>query len=264
MKTSDQFQKVLNIGMLQFDIQWEQAAINLRKIEKLAAPHLQDVDLLILPEAFTTGFSVKKFPSEPFEKSTSIQWMKDFSEKHKVAICGSLFIEEDGGIYNRFIWIDETQIRTYNKRHLFSIGGEDKNFSKGSERVIIDYKGWKIMPQICYDLRFPVWSRNDLNYDLLINVANWPASRNKVWKTLLKARALENQSFAIGVNRVGDDAMDISYKGNSMVIDARGNNLAKAGNKEKYFTVQLDLDQLRDLRKKFNSLIDGDEFSIKK
>lgn len=262
MKKSDEHKSGLTVGVLQFDIQWEQAVINLRKIEKLVHEKLDNVDLLVLPEAFTTGFSVKNFKSESLVSSASIQWMKDFSEKHNIAICGSIFVEEEGKNFNRFVWVDQEQIVTYNKRHLFAIGGEDVKFNRGQERVIINFKGWRILPQICYDLRFPVWSRNQKEYDILINVANWPAPRNKVWKTLLKARAIENQCYVVGANRVGDDAMNISYKGNSMVLDASGSYLKKAGNKEELLVVQLELDQLKSFRRKFDTLADQDQFFI--
>ena len=252
----------LRIGLVQLDIQWEQPAVNLRRIEKLILPIVNEIDVLVLPEGFTTGFSVKKVKTEDFNNSATINWMKKVVEEYHIAICGSLFVKDADEVFNRFVWIDDEQIVTYDKRHLFSIGGENDNFSAGENRSLIEFRGWKIFPQICYDLRFPIWSRNNLQYDLLINVANWPAARNKVWKTLLKARAIENQSYVVGVNRVGEDGLRVAYKGNSLAIDAKGETISKAGNKEQVNIVKLDLEKLKAFRKKFNTLVDADAFSI--
>ncbi|HPS14153.1 MAG TPA: nitrilase-related carbon-nitrogen hydrolase, partial [Prolixibacteraceae bacterium] len=193
----------------------------------------------------------------------TVTWMKELSSLKKMAIGGSLFIFENGKYYNRFCWVEpDGKIITYDKRHLFSMGDEDQSFTRGDAQTLIEYNGWKIFPQICYDLRFPVWSRNIHDYDLLINVANWPAPRNEVWKTLLKARSIENQCYTVAVNRIGTDGMNINYSGNSVVIDPKGIKLFNAHHREIIETVSLDYQELQHFRRKFNVLKDQDHFTI--
>jgi omega-amidase len=253
----------LKIALVQFDIIWESVAENCWKIEQLVSDYKSEIDILVLPETFNTGFSMNpEIASETIEGDT-LEWMKYLASRRNFVVCGSLFIFENGQYFNRFFWVEpEGKTYTYNKRHLFSIGGEDKFFAPGDSQTIIEYNGWKIFPLICYDLRFPVWCRNSQLYDLMINVANWPSSRSEVWKTLAKARAIENQCYVVAVNRIGVDGMGIEYSGDSQVIDPKGIKIFKAEKRETIETVTLDYNQLHAFRKKFNTLEDGDKFTI--
>jgi omega-amidase len=253
----------LEVALVQIDMVWESVDINLMKIERFIEELDKKPDLVILPEAFNTGFSIhSQNLAEPADGKT-IQWMKDLSARKDFALCGSLFIKDGLNYYNRFIWVEpDGKLYGYDKRHLFSMGEEDKLFSQGKTQLIINYKGWKIFPTICYDLRFPVWNRNVHSYDLLINVANWPAARKKVWKTLLKARAIENQCYVVAVNRVGVDGNQIEYSGNSTVIDAKGIKLLKGKHFEQISIVSLSYSALYNFRKKFDTLSDADRFNL--
>ncbi|HPR32394.1 MAG TPA: nitrilase-related carbon-nitrogen hydrolase [Prolixibacteraceae bacterium] len=253
----------LVLGLLQFDITWENPGKNRSWINKLPGLHDEAFDLLILPEVFTTGFTpnVEKV-AEQMDGET-IEWMKEQATSLQTALCGSLFIRDAGSIYNRWVWaFPDGTLATYDKRHLFRMEGEGEKLTRGDQRPVIAYKGWKIFPQICYDLRFPVWSRNNLQYDLMINVANWPASRQKVWKTLLKARAIENQCYVVGVNRIGQDELGLDYKGGSRVIGPKGTVVHRSGKKEGISRVTIDLTSLHAFREKFNTLDDADAFLI--
>jgi len=193
----------------------------------------------------------------------TVQLMHEIAAKFSCAVCGSIFIEEEGKFYNRFIWMEPNgKPITYDKRHLFSMGDEQIHYSPGNTRIEIEYNGWRIFPQICYDLRFPVWSRNTMNYDLLINVANWPATRRKIWKTLLRARAIENQCYVAAVNRLGSDGNGIVYSGDSMVINPKGEVLCKAKSKSGITITNIDLELRRTFLSKFNTLKDVDHFNI--
>ena len=253
----------LTIAIIQFEPKWKDHEFNLKKISALLLELEIPVDIIMLPESFSTGFSMKsKKISVPMNHS-SIKWMQEISEQYNAAVCGSLFVSENNKFYNRFIWASpNNSIKYYDKRHLFSIADEDKTYTKGNKQLTIEYMGWRIFPQICYDLRFPVWSRNTSDYDLLINVANWPATRERAWRTLLKARAIENQCYAIGVNRLGTDGNDIIYDGNSMIVDYKGKVIMNAENIENVFTFQIDQTELLNYRKKFNTLDDADQFKI--
>lgn len=260
MKPEAQIQNNLRISFLQFNPLWENVEVNLQHLDQQV--NGVDADILILPEAFATGFSMDAKKVAQSMNGEIVAWMKRKSKEHKIAICGSVFIEENDKFLNRFIWVDPQQMCFYDKRHLFSLGNEDQNYNRGHEQVIIEFKGWKIFPQICYDLRFPVWSRNTFNYDLMINVANWPEPRHEVWNTLLKARAIENQSYVVAVNRLGVDGNKVSHRGDSMVIDAKGNVLRDAAQNPDLMTTELDLILLHQFREKFNTLKDGDVFSL--
>jgi predicted amidohydrolase len=260
MKAKEQ----LTVALVQFDIVWKSVDENLDKIEKLISGCKSVIDLIVLPEAFNAGFSTNSETVAEETNGRTVQWMKELSTRYDCAVCGSLFVKEEAHFYNRFFWVEPNgNYSTYDKRHLFSMGGEDHLFSKGERRLIVDYKGWRIFPQICYDLRFPVWCRNVDSYDLMINVANWPASRSEVWKTLLKARAIENQCYVVAVNRVGVDGNAIEYSGDSLVVDPKGIKIFKAHHREMIETVTLDYSNLLNFRKKFNTLKDGDQFILK-
>ena len=253
----------LNICMLQCDLHWEDAQKNRSQIEGYLAT-VQDVDLILLPEMFSTGFSVESTHLVETMDGVTVDWMKMIARKKAAVICGSIMIKENGNIYNRLLWVESNgTIQHYDKRHLFSLINEEKHFTAGTERLIIEYKGWKICPLICYDLRFPVFSRNDVDYDLLIYIANWPDKRIGAWNALLKARAIENQSYVVGLNRVGEDGYKAVYSGHSQVIDADGDIISVAPENE-VGLVELTLTKkhLLKLRTRLPFLDDRDEFEL--
>lgn len=255
----------LRISLVQTDIYWEDKNRNLLAIENKIA-HLSDkTDLVVLPEMFTTGFSMdsKQF-GEPIAGET-VTTLKRWATQYGFAIVGSFIAEENNQYYNRGFFISSEQEFFYDKRHLFRMGNESACFTAGSDRLIVEHKGFKVCLLICYDLRFPVWSRNVNNeYDLLIYVANWPQSRSQIWDTLLKARAIENMSYVCGVNRVGVDGLNLLYKGGSVLIDAKGNALASVeDNKEGIETIEISLEDLNRFRDKFPAWMDGDKFELR-
>jgi predicted amidohydrolase len=253
----------LKIAIVQFAPVWENPLESRFKLDQLLAEVPSDCDLIVLPEAFNTGFSMEAEKVSETMEGNTISWMKKASSEKNMAICGSLFIHESGSYFNRFCWVEPNgDIKTYDKRHLFSMGSEDKTYTNGKNQLLIDFKGWMIFPQICYDLRFPVWSRNTSDYHLLIYVANWPSARAEVWKTLLKARAIENQCFVVAANRVGTDGMALIYQGDSMVIDFKGNCISDATDGEKVLIMELDKSSLLRFREKFDTLKDADAFVL--
>lgn len=253
----------LRLTLVQTDILWEDIPGNLDKLNKIT-DKIQDTDLIILPEAFPTGFTmdVEKFSEYP--DGRSISWMQEKAFKKNMAITGSLFVKEENAYYNRLYFVKpDGSTYTYDKRHLFAIGGESHKLSRGSSKTIIEYKGWKILPLICYDIRFPVWSRFRMDYDLLIYVANWPGVRRDVWNTLLKARAIENLSYVAGVNRFGIDGRDIIYTGDSNVFDFKGESQCeRTKDNDSTFTTTINKYSLETFRHKFPVHLDGDNFTI--
>lgn len=254
----------IHIALLQLDLVWESPALNLAKVGQFLDQLPKGTDVVFLPEMFTTGFTMKVSEFAESVDGETIRWLKKRSRDHQVALCGSLIIEEAGLYFNRLVFVEPSgEMRLYDKRHLFTMGDEGKYFNRGTERLIVQYKGWRICPLICYDLRFPVWSRNRNEYDLLVYVANWPQSREDVWNTLLKARALENQTYVAGVNRVGVDGQMISYSGNSRIISPKGHYLAeKPQNEEAIIAAELSLSELIKFRSAFPVLDDADTFYI--
>lgn len=254
---------VLSVAMVQYQIEWENPKANMAKIEELLSVDLPLVDLIVLPEAFNTGFSMNlSVVAEPVNGDT-ICWMKRISVEKNAAVCGSIFVCDEGKFFNRFFWVNpDGTVQIYNKRHLFSFGGEDNFFTQGTEQLIVECQGWRIQPQICYDLRFPVWSRNTQQYDLLINVANWPSGREEVRQILAKARAIENQSYTIAVNPIGSDGNNLTYSGNSMLIDARGKVINNMGEGEGVMIANLSYPKLQNFRNKFDTLKDVDRFTL--
>lgn len=251
---------ILNLTLIQTSLVWEDKQSNLDNFDN----QLKDIktDLIILPEMFTTGFSMNTNLSEDMSGNT-IKWMTDKSNDLNCAICGSFICQEDGRFYNRLVWIEPNRLpQFYDKRHLFSNAGEDQYYTPGQQRLLIEYKGWKILPLICYDLRFPVWARNIENYDILLYIANWPKSRQHAWRTLLQSRAIENQSYVIGVNRVGEDGLGKLYSGNSMVVDFSGQILFERENDFVIHQHQLDRSQLELFRTEFPFLRDKDKFEL--
>ena len=257
-------QNQLKIATIQTDLVWEDPKANRKNFKTKFEALPEDVDLVILPEMFTTGFTMNAETVAESMEGKSISWMIDQAQKFNFAITGSLIIEEDNRFYNRLIFaFPDGAIRTYDKRHTFSLAGEDKVFTAGKERVIIQYKGWKICPLICYDLRFPVWARNVEDYDLLLFVANWPKPRIAAWDALLKARAIENMSYCIGVNRIGVDEKQNEYCGHSGIYDVLGNTLNTIRpNKEQVDIIELDKKHIAYYRDKLKFLDDKDVFTI--
>lgn len=254
----------MKVSIIQSDLAWEDKLKNLSYLERLISPLYNKTDLVILPEMFNTGFSMK--PDKLSEPDTGVtsDWMRSIADAGNIGLCGSYIVNEANNYFNRFRFVSpETEIRHYDKRHLFSMGGEDRLFTAGKNRLIFSFRGVRISPYICYDLRFPVWSRNRDEYDLMINSANWPESRINVWNTLLKARAIENQCFVAGSNRIGTDGEGIKYCGDSMIINPRGEIMASVNqNKECSITAEISMTELSDFRKKFPVSNDADNFTI--
>ena len=252
----------MNITTIQTDIIWENKELNLKSYQE-KIDSIESTDLIILPEMFTTGFTMDPKPFAETMDGITVQWMKENALKRDLAICGSIIIEEEGKYFNRFIWVNpDTSVQYYDKRHLFSFAGEDEYYTKGESKIIIEYKGWKICPLICYDLRFPVWARNTDEYDVLIYVANWPSKRKLAWRSLLVARAIENQCYVIGVNRVGIDGKNVSYNGDTSLINALGETLYINSQSEDVFTTSLSRVDLTKVRNTFPFLKDKDNFNL--
>ncbi len=254
----------MRVSVLQPDLAWEDKSLNFLLLEKLILPLYGKTDLIILPELFSTGFTMNTgLLAEGPEKET-YNWMKDIAKRSNAGICGSYIIKEEDNYYNRFVFVEPAgNCNMYDKRHLFSPGEENLHFVPGNNRLIFNYKGFRIAPYICYDLRFPVWSRNKNDTDLIIYVANWPSSRRNAWNILLKARAIENQCFVAASNRIGTDGMGLHYSGDSVIIDPRGEVIAAADNGlEQSVTADLSLNELNEFRNKFPVFKDSDSFTI--
>jgi len=254
----------LNITLIQTSLEWENIEKNLQHFADKIAEIQEKTDLIVLPEMFSTGFSMHPEKLAESSEGFTFQWMKKQAKLKNAAICGSIIVEENQQFYNRLFFIfPDGNYKTYDKRHLFSFSGEHKNYSAGKEKLIVNYKGWRICPLICYDLRFPVWARNVEDYDILIYGANWPARRITAWDSLLKARSIENICYTIGVNRTGKDPNNNKYIGHSAVYNAIGEKITTK-NWEKDFTETLTLQRnhLKETRNKFQFLNDKDDFTI--
>lgn len=255
----------LTITLVQSNLEWQQAAANRDILAGMLGQADIDSDLIILPEMFTSAFAMGAGAIAEDWPGDTVAWMQAMAAKYDAAICGSVAITDAGRRFNRLVFATpDGDIRFYDKRHLFRMLGEDKRYAGGSERLILQWRGWRIYPLVCYDLRFPVWCRNtpDLAYDLMLFVANWPGARNHHWQALLKARAIENLAYVAGVNRIGRDGNDIDYVGHSMVIDARGGELLDAGEDAGVHTVTLDKTALEDYRQQFPAHLDADSFEL--
>ena len=253
----------MKVALIQLPLVWEDPKSNRVNIEQKINAIESGTDLIVLPEMFTTGFTMQPERVAETMNGETIQWMQSLAKAKNAAITGSLIIVEEGKYYNRLVFVFPTgEIQQYDKRHLFTLAGEDGVFTSGTSKVVIEYKGWKICPLICYDLRFPVFSRNTENYDLLIYVANWPKTRINAWDTLLQARAIENMSYTIGVNRLGVDDNNLEYVGHSQVVDYLGNPVIEPQTTEGVFITELDKDSLHETRKKLNFLKDQDLFKL--
>ena len=263
----------LTISLIQTDLFWENKEANLQMLGEKILSIQEKTELIILPEMFSTGFSMNPTQlAEPMEGKTFL-WMKEMSLRKRAVIAGSFIVQENGKYYNRLVcMLPNGQCGYYDKRHLFSYAGEHKQYSSGNKRLIASLKGWKINLQVCYDLRFPVWARQHQarstenvlvpEYDVLVYIANWPERRRHAWQTLLSARAIENQCFVIGVNRVGTDGNEIYHSGNSMLIDPVGEVFYHMSDAEDIFTTTLFKDHLEGIRTKYGFLADADDFHI--
>jgi predicted amidohydrolase len=250
----------LRVTLIQTELAWENIPANLAHFDRILADVSGDTDLIILPEMFTTGFTMNAAAVAEKMDGSAVKWLKKTTQMRKVDILGSLVISENGAYFNRLIWATpKGEIRTYDKRHLFRMLGEDQVYRAGETALVGKLKGWRIKPFICYDLRFPVWSRNCGNhYDLAIYIANWPAKRAQHWKTLLQARAIENQCYVIGVNRVGSDANGLTYSGDSAVMDPQGHILFHQAHQACAHSARLYYDALEVYRKEFPAWRDAD------
>lgn len=252
----------LTVTLVQAEMHWQNPPANRGLYEQLLADS-PDTDLVMLPEMFTTGFTMDAAEHAEPADGESTRWLKQIAGQMDAHICGSLIIHDAGHFYNRMIWATPAgEIFTYDKRHLFRMANEQEHYSAGHERLIVTIGEWRICPLICYDLRFPVWSRSRNDYDLLIYVANWPAARQSAWTTLIPARAVENLCYTAAVNRVGIDGNNVDYQGGSMIADYLGNRVIDAGNEPGVFAATLSLAQLNRYRDKFPAWKDADAFQL--
>ncbi len=271
----------LTITTIQSSLHWEDPEANRRMFEEKIESVSEKMELVILPEAFTTGFSMQPEKLAETMEGPTLAWMKELAARKRIVLTGSVFIQEEGQYFNRLLWVlPNGQVGHYDKRHRFAYAGEDQHFSAGNRRFIASVKGWRIFLQVCYDLRFPVWSRQQTHrsgatgrvppvgyhrsgeYDLLITVANWPERRNHAWKTLLAARAIENQCYVVGVNRVGEDGNGIYHSGDSMILDPLGTPLYQKEHGEEIHTLTLDKSNLDKIREQLPFLRDADAFTL--
>lgn len=254
----------LTISIVQTELSWENSERNIAHFEILLNQVPATTDLVVLPEMFNTGFTMNAQPVAQPVHGPACQWLVEQSKKHNYAITGSIVTEENGKYYNRLHWVTpDGKVQTYDKRHLFRMANEHHHYTAGNTRLITQLKGWKICPLVCYDLRFPVWIRNRKEYDCLVFIANWPEARSNAWSTLLQARAIENQVYAVGVNRIGTDGNNIPYSGDSAVIDPKGTPISNTKpNQESVETVTLNWNDLESFRKKFPVMEDADDFTI--
>ncbi|MFT7131254.1 MAG: omega-amidase [Gammaproteobacteria bacterium] len=252
----------LNLTQIQSSLYWQDPQANRDHFEKILDENTVSTDLVVLPEMFTTGFTMSPESLAEAANGPSVSWLREQAIRRNIAICGSVVIEEQGHYYNRFVWTnpDGGQV-FYDKRHLFRMANEHEHYAAGTDRVVVSYRGWRILLQVCYDLRFPVFSRNRNDYDLAIYVANWPAVRRHPWRILLQARAIENLCYVSGVNRVGADGNGVKHSGDSMLVDFKGETVIDRPAYEPYCETQaLSWQKLQDFRRKFPAWRDADKF----
>lgn len=253
----------LRVSLVQFEIAWEDPLANCALLEEKLQHLANQTDVVVLPEMFSTGFSMNEKGAE-IGHGPVIKWLKVMANRLNVLVVGSIKCKENNQYFNRFVAVDsEGKMLSYDKKHLFRMGGEDQFYTAGNEKRIISYKNWNIAAFVCYDLRFPVWSRNvDLAYDLAIYVANWPAVRSHAWNTLLRARAIENLAYVVGVNRIGRDGNEIQYQGDSALISYLGNDLLNLSNEDSIKTYSISKPELTEFRAKFPTDLDADHFTF--
>lgn len=252
----------LAVTLLQCELAWESPADNRAQFEQAIAALQQPTDLVVLPEMFTTGFSMNALANAEQPGGATHAWLQDTARRHDCAVCGSIAVREGEQVFNRMLLATPDGIHHYDKRHLFRMGGEHRRYAAGTQRVVVPWRDWRINLQVCYDLRFPVFSRNRQDYDLLVYVANWPALRRAHWRALLAARAIENQACVVGVNRIGSDANGLDYSGDSLAFAADGAKLADAGNENGAVRVVLDGAALQAYREAFPCHLDADGFQL--
>jgi predicted amidohydrolase len=254
----------LTVSLVQRELSWEDPAANRADFEAALATLDAAPDVVVLPEMFTTGFSMRSESLAEDEASDTLPWLQQQAARHDCAITGSLPVRSGRGIYNRLLFVTPTgEVFQYDKRHLFRLSGEHRHYAAGRDRLVVDFRGWRLCPMICYDLRFPVFSRNRDDYDALLFIANWPAKRRYHWRQLLIARAIENQSYTIGLNRIGRDGNGLDYSGDSLVVASDGQLLLDCEDRSGVFTVSLDASAMAEYRRKFPCHEDADEFELK-
>lgn len=253
----------LRVSLVQSELHWENKAANLASFERKLAPLAGQTDIVVLPEMFSTGFTMNAEELAEEMEGPSVRWLKNMAASLQAVVTGSFIAKEGTQYFNRLVWMAPGgDYFYYDKRHLFTLAGEHNFYSAGNTRLLVECKGWKILPLICYDLRFPVWSRNTEGYDLLIYVANWPERRVHAWNSLLPARAIENQSYVAGVNRVGHDGNEIYHSGDSALIDYSGRQLFRLSHQEGVFTISLSYQEQQDFRQRLQFLADRDSFQV--
>ncbi|WP_318343693.1 amidohydrolase [Flagellimonas baculiformis] len=255
--------RTLRIALIQSHLHWENPEKNRTMFGEKINAISEEVDLVVLPEMFTSGFTMEPGQIDSSEGKQTVEWMQRLAQQKNTALTGSIVFQENGNYFNRLFFVEPNgEYHTYDKKHTFTLAGEDKVYEAGKQKLIVEYKGFNICPLICYDLRFPVWARNVEDYDVLIYVANWPKPRIEAWDTLLKARAIENMAYCIGVNRIGQDHLQHEYPGHSAVYDVLGKQMAYSGGEEILYAT-LDKEHIESTRKKLRFLEDRDNFSWK-
>jgi len=254
----------LKVTIIQSNLIWENPIENRKHFSKKIAAIKKGTNLIVLPEMFTTGFTMNAVSLAEEEKGETLKWMQNEARKHNSAITGSVIISENENYYNRLFFVfPNGEYKTYNKRHTFTLAGEHKTYSAGNEHLIVEYLGWKICPLICYDLRFPVWARNVQDYDVLLYVANWPERRIAAWDALLRARAIENMAYCIGVNRVGEDGNGHPYNGHSAIYDVLGEQVSMLNFENEFTeTITLNKSHIEKNRRHLQFLNDRDDFKL--
>jgi omega-amidase len=255
--------QTLTVSIIQAELLWHDAAGNRNQFTAAIQSIGQPTDLIVLPEMFTTGFTMEAATHAETMDGSSVAWMREMAAASNAFVCGSLIIEENGRYYNRFVVAQpKGELHTYDKRHLFRLANEQRHFSPGAAKMTFELNGFRVCPMVCYDLRFPVWSRNRDDYDLLLYVANWPSRRHSAWDTLLRARAIENLSYVVGVNRNGIDGNDLPYIGGSCIVDFLGADVADLRDQNGVATATLDKRKLSAFRDRFAFDKDADKFTI--
>ena len=254
----------LNASLVQCQLAWENPEDNRKQFEDIISALPQPTDLVVLPEMFTTGFSMNALANAEEPGGATEQWLCEVARRQNCAVTGSIAVSVDDQVFNRMLFATPEGIQVYDKRHLFRMAGEHKRYAPGNERIVVKWRDWRINLQVCYDLRFPVFSRNRSDYDMLIYVANWPAPRAMHWRALLIARAIENQAAVIGVNRIGSDANGMEYSGDSLAVSPDGKLLADMRDEDGVVQVCFNAKQLLDYRQKFPCHMDADAFSLER
>jgi len=253
----------LTISLVQSKLVWQQPQANCAHISKALLEHNTNTDLIVLPEMFNSGFTLDAMKVAESMDGETVNWMQELATEHQAAVTGSLVIRENQQNFNRMvIAFPDGNLKWYDKKHLFRMAKEQERYSAGSKRVIVNWQGWRIALYVCYDLRFPVWCRNQNDTDLMLFVASWPAVRSYPWQTLLKARAMENLCYVCGVNRIGTDANGVEYQGDSGVLDMAGHDICQLNDRDTIQTVRLSAENLNQFRNKFPAHLDADSFQV--